>query len=497
MSTMLQTIKNIGRTFDNFTSRAGGIKMRPYQLEPAKAILRSIKEKRGDTIVLIISRQAGKDELLANLLSYLITLFAHREVGIVVANPTYKPQTINAIMRLENRLGANLLTKSQWKKRSDYMRMIGSATISFLSGDQSANVVGAVASLLLVINEAQDISPAKYDKDFAPMVASTNATRLIVGTTWTSRTLLAREEDAARQAEKVDGIKRVFIYDAKDVTKVVPAYGQFVNSEISKLGREHPLVKTQYFCERIDAQAGMFNTGRRALMQGDQPAQEKPQPNQVYAFLVDVAGQDEASMNLDEVGARNPGRDQLTLDIVSVDLSELETLQAPIYRVVKRMAWTGENHISIFGKINTMWSVWRPQLMVIDATGVGEGLWAMFDKSHPARVVPVKVTQQVKSEIGYGFLAIINTGRFRDCCPSPEVDKQYEACTSEILIGPLHTMRWSVPDGTRDNNGLLIHDDHIFTDALTAILDKLAWMVTSDTLMTEARDVLIDMDRNF
>src|SRR3990172_1550865 len=212
MSTMIQTIKTIGRTFPDFTARAGGIKMRPYQLEPAKAILRSIIEKRGDTIVLIISRQAGKDELLANLLSYLVTLFAHREVGIVVANPTYKPQTINAIMRLENRLKTNLLTKSQWKKRSDYMRMIGMATVSFLSGDKSANVVGAVASLLLVVNEAQDISPAKYDKDFAPMVASTNATRLIVGTTWTSRTLLAREEDAAREAEKLDGGKRSFLY---------------------------------------------------------------------------------------------------------------------------------------------------------------------------------------------------------------------------------------------------------------------------------------------
>jgi hypothetical protein len=136
-------------------------------------------------------------------------------------------------------------------------------------------------------------------------------------------------------------------------------------------------------------------------------------------------------------------------------------------------------------------------MMVIDATGVGEGLWAMFDKSHPARVIPVKFTGQSKSEIGYGFLAIIGTGRFRDCCPSAEVDKQYEACTSEILIGPAKTMRWSVPDGTRDADGLLIHDDYVVTDAMTAILDKLQWIVSSPTLQTEAADVLFEMDRNF
>lgn len=497
MSTMLQTIKHVARTFDTYTSRAGAIKMRPYQLEPAKAILRSIKEKRGDTIVLIISRQGGKDELLANLLAYLLTLFSHRELGIVIANPTYKPQTINAIMRLENRLNANLLTKSTWKKRSDFMRIVGLAQVSFLSGDQAANVVGAVASLLLVINEAQDITPAKYDKDFAPMVASTNATRLIVGTTWTSRTLLAREEDAAREAEKKDRVKRVFVYTANQVRKIVKEYGYFVDNEIRKLGREHPLIKTQYFCERIDSQAGMFNAGRRALMRGDQPLQEAPQPECLYAFIIDVAGQDEASMNLDEVGARNPGRDQLTLDIITIDLSQLDLLQAPIYRTVKRMSWTGENHMSIFGQINAMWKQWNPQCLVIDATGVGEGLWAMFDKAHPTRVIPVKVSQATKSEIGYGFLAIINTGRFRDCCPSPEVDKQYAAVTSEILIGPLHTMRWSVPDGTRDENGLLIHDDFVFTDAMTAILDKLQWSFSSPTLQTEVEDVLESMDANF
>jgi len=139
--------------------------------------------------------------------------------------------------------------------------------------------------------------------------------------------------------------------------------------------------------------------------------------------------------------------------------------------------------------------VWNPQYMVIDATGVGEGLWAMFDKSHPTRILPVKFSAQVKSEIGYGYLAIINTGRFRDCCPSPEIDKQYAACTSEILIGPAKTMRWSVPDGTRDENGLLIHDDHVVTDAMTAVLDKLEWFVTSPTLIVSRPDVLDEMSR--
>lgn len=495
MSTLVQTVKTIARTFDNFTARAGGIQMRPYQLEPAKAIMKSITEKRGDTIILIISRQAGKDELLANLLSYLVTLFSHREVGIVVANPTYKPQTINAIMRLENRLKANLLTKSAWKKRSDYMRMVGQATVSFLSGDASSNVVGAVASLLLVVNEAQDITPAKYDKDFAPMVASTNATRLIVGTVWTSDTLLAREEDAARAAEKADGVRRVFLYTSDQVRKIVPHYGQFVDNEIKKLGRQHPLVRTQYFCERIDNQAGMFNTARRALMQGDQPAQDEPTAGHIYALTIDVAGMDEALLNLDGMG--NPGRDSTTYTIADVDLSSLDTLQAPIYRAIKRDSWQGHSHIEVFGRFCQIIDLWNPLYIVIDATGVGEGLWAMLAKKYGSRVIPVKFTQQTKSEIGWSYLAIIETGRFRDCSPSEIVRQQYDKCQSEILQGPAKTLRWGVKDGTRGADGLLVHDDHILADAMTSELDKLVWMVTSPTLYTNAPDPLRGMDRNY
>lgn len=495
MSTLKQTIKNISKTFDRFTARAGAIQMRPYQLEPADTIINSIRTGQGLTVVIIISRQAGKDELIANLVTYLLNLFAHRETGIVFVNPTYKPQTINAIMRLENRLKANLLTRTLWKKRSDFMRMIGSATVSFLSGDANANVVGAVASLLLIVNEAQDITPGKYDKDFAPMVASTNATRLVVGTEWTSGTLLAREEDAAIEAEKRDGIRRLFKYTSDDVRKHVPQYGTFVDAEIAKLGREHPLVKTQYFCERIDAQTGLFSARRLALMIGDQPPQAEPIPGHIYAMLIDVAGQDEAVLEFE--GIRNPGRDKTTLDIVDIDLASLDQLQGPTYRVIKRLDWHGDNHVTIFGAMCALVDAWNPLYIVIDATGAGEGLWGMLARKYPSRTTPFKFTAASKSELGYGFIAIIESGRFRDCSATEQIREQYASCQSEILVGPAKIMRWGVPDGTRDPMGLLIHDDYVTADALTAELDKMIWFIPSETTIIERPDPLEDMDHAY
>ncbi len=503
---------------DDFTRSGCGITLRPYQLEAAQAVLESIRQRAGRTIVIMFSRQAGKDELSADLKAFILTRLHKREAGIVEVNPTYKPQTINAIMRLEDRLRNNPRTKWRWRKRSDFIRLVGRARVTFLSGDAEANVVGAVASTLLIVNEAQDIAPAVYDRKFAPMAASTNATRLFMGTAWTSHTLLSRELRAARQAEQADGIRRVFVYDAEDVRKVLPAYGDYVDEQVARLGRGHPLIRTQYFNEEIDAEGSMFNARRRALMacggvQGGEPGAE----SKAYVFAVDVAGQDEAAFhNPDEQLLRNPGRDAVTLTIATVDLSSLEIQQRPTFRVVGREQWTGLNHLDVFAKIRLWADGLRPRHIIVDATGVGEGLWAMLDRRYPGRVIPVKFSGQKKSEIGYRFLGMIETGRFRDCShmqrhdrdgqplPGPElsfsatvsaetVDRQYAACVAEVLLGPQKLMRWGVPEGTRDADGALIHDDLVMADALLTEADALDWSVHAATVIIPPKDPLEEM----
>lgn len=495
---LVRTVYQIGKQFSNFTERGGGMKMRKYQIAPADAILKSIKEKAGRSFVIIMSRQAGKDELSAWLKVFLLRVFSHLDVGIVEGNPTYKPQTINAIQRLESRFDANLLTRRRWRKRSDFIRRIGKAKVYFLSADKSANVVGATASLLLIINEAQDVDPAVFDKKFAPMGASTDSTRVYFGTVWTSRTLLARAMRECREEEKRDGFPRVFVYDADAVAKENPAYGRFVKKEVARLGRFHPFVKTQYYCEEIDAEATMFNAARRSLMIGDAPAHEVPQEGVAYAFLLDVAGQDEAIMEGgEEAPMSNPGRNATTLSIVSIDMSTIETLRFPTYRIVHRRSWVGVNHLNLFGQLKSVIEAWRPIHIVQDATGVGEGLWALLDRHFGEKVIPVKFSAKVKSDLGWQFLAAIETGRVRDCCPSEVVDRQYLACQSEILTGPAKLMRWGVPDGTRGEDGLFIFDDHVLADALVGQLDLLEWSLFAETSILETADVLKDMDYGF
>jgi hypothetical protein len=238
--------------------------LRHYQQkEVAQAIVQSVLSKAGDTIVVLFPRQSGKNELQAQVETYLLTLFFESNAEMVKISPTWKPQSLNAMRRLERVLNRNAITESLWKKESGYIYRVGSSRISFLSGSPETSIVGATASILLEVDEAQDVLISKFDKDIAPMAASTNATRVFWGTAWTSRTLLARELHAAREAEQRDGRRRVFIMTADDVSKEVPEYG--VLWLIGLPGwADNPHGPHAVLCEDIDAESGMFPARRQA-----------------------------------------------------------------------------------------------------------------------------------------------------------------------------------------------------------------------------------------
>jgi len=501
MSRPRNDVIEVLKDFERFTRISGGVTLRPYQSEAFAAVIGSIKRGEGGTFVWKFARQGGKDETLAALYQYVMCLWARFNTTIITAAPTFKPQTVLAMRRLDDRLRSNLSLKSVYRREAGHIFRVGRASTIFLSAEPGANVVGATAWPLLVMNEAQDIRPELYDKRFAPMAAADNATRLFSGTAWTNDTLLHREEQLCRLLEEQDGRRRVFRVDGEAIAAAHLPYRRFLEEQVRRYGRNHPIVRSQYFCEEIEAQGGMFNETRRALMRGDRPA-AGPRPGGLYAFLIDAAGQDEARVDA-ELRA-NPGRDSTTLAIVELDLSSLAVLRAPIYRVMARYAWQGANHLDVFGRLCSLAGTWDPGHIVIDATGVGEGLWAMLGRAFPGRALGVRFNRQVKSELGWGFLSIIEQGRFRDCSAggegnvsADEVRLQYQKCLSEVLPGPARTLRWGVPEGTRGPDGQLVHDDHLLSDALTARLDRLEWASRSPTLMVQPVDPLREMDGRY
>jgi hypothetical protein len=479
--------------------QAGNVILRPYQEIAIQAVVNSVRKRRGMSFVWIFPRQSGKDEALAILVQYLLALFKNEGAEIVFFNPTFKPQTETSMRRLETRLRSNSITIGKWKRRSGYIYQMNNAYCTYLSADPTAHVVSATANRLLVINEAQDVGRLKYDKDIDPMAASTNATKLFSGTRWTSDTLLEREYQMALEAEKKDKIRRVFFFTAKDVGAVVPEYGKHVDGAIARLGRQHPLVKTQFFCETVEAVAGMFPAGRQALMRGSHAAKTEPEAGKVYAFLIDVAGQDEGRTGGENV-LEDQGRDSTNLKIVEVEMSTVALIGKPSYLTVFRKEWTGESHVHVFGALRALVQTWKPLRIVIDATGVGEGLWSLLDNAFGQNIViPVKFTAKLKSELGYGFIGMVESGRYREYHPFPDkLRVQLDKCRSEIVAGPAKLMRWGVPDGTRDEaSGEMVHDDDLITGAMCTLLDRMEWIKTTPFMIVPGRDPLEEMDGRF
>jgi len=464
--------------------------LRNYQAEIAQVITRAVLANRGGTYAVMMSRQAGKNETAAQIEAYLLNLFQRVGGFIVKASPTFKPQTINSIMRLDDCLD-NRWNKGRYHREKGYMTRLGNARCVFFSAQLASNVVGATANILLECDEAQEVLESKWSKDFRPMAASTNAVTVLWGTAWTSTTMLAKAIGPLRRLEKRDGRRRVFLVPWERVAEEVPAYGDYVRGEIQRLGRNHPLVKTQYFLENIDGEGGMFTRDRRAQMCGDHERIHAGVPGREYALLVDVAGEDEEVEDLENAERLTIGRQDFTaVTVVEVDRETCgdPLINAPSYRVVSRYWWRGTKHVKIYAKIvDLVKNVWKARWLVCDATGVGAGMASFLEAAMPGQVIPFVFSGKSKSDLGWAFLAVCDTGRFKDHTDdgSPEYRQfwlEVEQADYEIRDGPGKRMRWGVWDQ-------MVHDDLLISASLCAVLDTEAGNYV-ESVVVEAEDVL-------
>ncbi len=455
--------------------------LRPYQTAPAQAIFDRVLRRSGDQLAIVFSRQSGKDELLAQVLAALLVRFSRCGGTIVVAAPTRRPQAQISRDRLWSRLMGNPLLASM-SESHDATIMIGKARVTFISAAPTANARGQTADLLLVANEAQDIESDVWDAVFDPMAASTNAPTLFMGTVWSGSTLLARQMRHLRALESVDGIQRLWEVPWPVVARDVPAYGDRVRARMAQLGPTHPFIRTEYELKELEGDAGLFPDHRIARMQGDHARLVRAEPGRHYVMLIDVAGEEEAGSGPLAYGSARR-RDSTALTVVEVDVASRKDGRA-MYRVVDRAQWTGVPHSELHDTlVDLARRVWHARQIVIDATGIGAGLASFLTASLARRgslpgieVIPFVFTAPSKSQLGWDFLGLIDSGRFVEYRDDGNRDgdaahvtrlyqAQLRATTFEVLPGPGNLLRWSVPE--RDG-----HDDLVISAALTAVLDR-------------------------
>jgi hypothetical protein len=396
-----------------------GRPLRPYQLEPARAIIASVFGRQGLAITVEMSRQAGKNEMSAQLEAYLLNLFQRRPVNAIKCAPTFKPQVINSKMRLETALG-NPLNAGRWRSELGYMTRLGQARVIFYSAEPAANVVGATAHLLMEFDEAQDIACDKHDKDFMPMGATTNVTRAYFGTAWDEKTLLERQKQQNLEAERRDGIRRHFQYPWWVVAEHNPLYGRYVEAEKARLGESHPLFKTQYLLQPIAGQGRFLSPQQRAQMAGEHarlhsPTHHSSLVTHYYVAGIDLAGEDEEASDA-ALRAARPRKDSTVVTIAAVERRTVAPgVQTTRLRVVEHLWWTGRKHAEQLAQlVDLLRNVWCVARVCVDATGVGAGVASFLATALGSSVVEqFTFSAPSKSELGYALLAAVNAGDFK------------------------------------------------------------------------------------
>lgn len=435
-------------------------RLRPYQQEVALAVLDSVFHGRGLTFSVEMARQGGKNELSAQLELLLLTLYMTEPQNMIKCSPTFKPQTIISMMRLKDRLN-DVGFNGIWVTELGYIIRLGDARAIFLSADESANVVGNTAHLLLEVDEAQDVSKEKYTKEFKPMGATTNVTTVHYGTAWDDSTLLEEVKQTNLELEKKDGIRRHFEYAWEEIARYNAGYLAYVEAERARLGENHPLFLTQYRLLPIHGGGGYLSAQHRSQLQGEHRRCHQREPGKTYVAGIDLAGETETEEGA-ALRAIKPRQDSTVVTIGEIDFCD-DLVKQPRVRVVEHYWWTGRKHTELYPQlVDILKTVWRCRRVVVDATGVGQPVSSFLRQSLGSRVIPFTFTARSKSELGFNLLAAINSGRLKMYAGDGSPEHQefwFEMEKARSHYRPSQTMNFYVDPGEG-------HDDFLMSLAL-------------------------------
>jgi len=428
----------------------------------ALAILDSVFGRRGLTFSVEIARQGGKNELSAQLELLLLTLYMAEPQNLVKCSPTFKPQTAISMARLKDRLN-DAGFGGIWYSELGYVVRLGNARAIFLSADESANVVGNTAHILLEIDESQDVSKEKYTKEFKPMGATTNVTTVHYGTTWDDSTLLEEVKQTNLELERKDGIRRHFRYDWEEVAKYNPDYRAYVEGERERLGENHPLFLTQYRLLPIRGGVGFLSPQQQAQLQGQHARRHQHEQGEVYIAGIDLAGEAEEEQDA-YLRAVKPRQDSTVVTIGELDFSACDDVQKqPRVRIVEHYWWTGTKHTELYSQlVDILKNVWHCRKVVVDATGIGQPVSSFLRRAFGSKVSPFSFTAHSKSELGFNLLAAINSGRLKVYSGdgSPEYQEfWFEVEKAKSQYRPNQTMNFYVDPAQG-------HDDFLMSLAL-------------------------------
>jgi hypothetical protein len=397
--------------------------LRPYQADAVRAIVDSVLNRRGLTFSVMMARQSGKNEISAQTEMYLLIKHMRRSADAVKCAPTFDPQCKLSMNRLWSRLAQAGMDDAASREEGRSIRL-GQARVIFLSAEQGANVLGHTAGMMLEADEAQEIDPEKFDREFRPMAASTGATTVYYGTPWDGSTLLERATEEHIELERRDGIRRHFCADWTRVAEHNADYARYAEHERTRLGENHPLFLTQYALQPVPGSGRLFTAAQQTQIQGAHARQHAPVSGDMYVAGLDIGGQDFGS-------GRDNDRTVLTIARVIPPRSD-DVMPEPRLEIVEHVATSGVPHDELIAWLaDLLGEVWRVSRVTVDATAMGEAIAAMLARRLGDNVVrPLRISSASKTTLGFELLAAVNGGRLK--CYAADGSPEYAEFQREI-----------------------------------------------------------------
>lgn len=411
--------------------------LRGYQLMVYFSLLRARREHPGATFTVMLPRQSGKNEIAATLVVELLR--AHRMAGgsIVVCAPTLYPQASLSFERTAALARLAIGNQRPFAFEGNVIRC-GRASATFLSASPSAHVAGHTASLLLIADEAQDIDPDWFNRQFRPMTASTGAPTVLFGTPWQGDSLL---EAAARTNFARDNAMPGMRYrdyeplghfaDWERIAKHNPPFGSYVAQERQRLGANHPIFLTQYELRTARAEARLFRAGDLATLEAPYTELFSPIDGERYAGGLDFGGE-------------KAGGDATVLTIARANESACE--------VVRVLRWKGQPFELVAEEIVATARRWKLERLVCDATGLGGPLTAGLRRELGKVIAPLNFSTAEKSALGFEMVAAAGSDELlipRTGAGFDHLWNELRVCTAAPTPGG--NLRWSAASGAHDD----------------------------------------------
>lgn len=389
----------------------------PPEIEAIQLVEKHIDQKSGKIVTIRSARQTMKNECSAMIATRVLERYKDRGGTYIRTAPTWKPQIINSKMRLERFLMADPLIRDNYRRREGFIFQCGLAQIHFLSTDTSAKVVGDTADICLDIDEAHKVDKGKFEEDFSPMTASSNAPVVMWGVAADKQDLLYEYLQYNLELNP----DCVLQYPASVWCELLPQYAKHYEERVAKLGADHPVILTQYDLVDVDAIGGYFTKAQQtSLFTSDHEQYSAPKDGRSYVITIDIGGEAEEEESNPLVKAEG-ARDSTVALIWEID-HEDEVNGYPMCRLVDIHWWTGKSlgdePSGLPGQqtiLLKLLQTWKPHYTVVDGRGVGEQIANYLDTNWGVEVY--KASALSVSDDCYGLKAMVNNDRvkvFRD-----------------------------------------------------------------------------------